>query len=425
MRRHIIILIFLLLIIRANSQDTILLNKISEYISEFENEAKIENSKTWDISFDIPIIIATENIVITNRNIENFNKYKNIYYGITNEIKPGAHTSISWKGIDWAFYTYPDKSFEIRKERLNLFFHEAFHRNQKFLKLNGEWTQCSHLNNSNARTLLKLEYNALLKCLTDINNSTSIIDALSFRAYRYYLYPKAYNEEQSIEICEGLANYTGLKLSGYTNDEVLNILKYRKSFNSQLFAYYTGALYGFILDKTDSTWRKEINNKDNFLYFTQKRLDLKLPEHLKMHIKKVRNNYGWDTISKTEKIISKKTKKQEKYYSKIFFKNPIIKIPRNLCTGGFIFNSSIIFPLAEGKVYNGFSTYGDWGELIAKDEIFFSDNILLPTPFEIKENLIIGNGWQIKLNNNWEIEQKSKRLYELVQKTDKENSKNK
>jgi len=415
MRLRLILILILFTTLKLKAQDTLLLNKLSEFIGEFEKEGNLEDSKTWGISFEIPIMIATSDFVITNRPVDSFIRYKNIFFGKTNEIKPGGHSRKNWKGIDWGFYTYPDKAFENKNERLSLFFHEAFHRNQPFIGLDGIWTQCSHLTNSDARSLLKLEYNALLKSLNDSEYKTDLIDALTFRAYRYYLYPNAYNEEQAIEILEGLAEYTGLKLSGYTKDEIFKILKQQMSYNPQLFAYFSGAIYGFVLDIADTTWRKNIKQNDNFLYFVQKRLELKLPMNLKLHIESVRNKYGWDTISITEIAINKQIKKQEKFYTEIFFKKPVIKIPMNLCKGGYRFKSSIIFPLANGKVYNGFSTSGDWGELSAKDEIFFSVNILLPTPFEKKEKLVIGKGWQIKLSDNWTIKQTSKDFYELVQ----------
>jgi hypothetical protein len=259
-----------------------------------------------------------------------------------------------------------------------------------------------------------LEYAALLKALIAKDCENYIIDALTFRFYRYTLYPNAYLEEQSIEIFEGLAKYTDMKLCGYSESEKLEILKTQQHFNPQTYSYFMGDIYGMVLDKSGKEWRRKITKNDNFLYFTQKMFELQLPNNPKKHIEKVRVNYGWDSISKQEKVINRQIKEQEKLYTKMFFENPVVKIPMNICKGGFGFKSSIIFPIANGKVYNGFTTQGEWGNLSAKDERFFSENILLPIPFILKDRIITGKGWQIVLNNNWTIKQTSENYFELV-----------
>ena len=178
MRLKLILTLILFTALKLKAQDTLLLNKLSEVIGEFEKEGRLENSKTWGISFEIPVLIATSDFIITNKPVDNFISYKNIFYGKTDEIKHGGHSAKDWKGIRWGFYTYPDKAFENKNERLSLFFHEAFHRNQPFIGLDGTWTKCSHLNNSDARTLLKLEYNALLISLNNNDFKSNLIDAL-------------------------------------------------------------------------------------------------------------------------------------------------------------------------------------------------------------------------------------------------------
>lgn len=414
-------LIFILILLasfesKSQPQDT-LLNKLSDYIDLFKSETTKENSKLWGISFDMPVIIATsdyKNYIITNKQIEGFKAYKSIFYGKTDEIKPGGQGRKTWRDKEWAFFTYPFESFNNNKDLLNLYYHEAFHRNQIFLNLKGNWTQCKHLNASEARTLLKLEYYALFKAFNEKDYKPYLIDALTFRAYRYYLYPNAYNEEQEIEILEGLANYTGLKLSGFSNKEISKKLQNSMTFNPQTFAYITGAFYSFILDKSGKDWRNKIKKHDNFLYFTQKIIGFKLPENLTLHIKNVRNKYNWKEISKEEKTISKEISNQEKIYNKTFLKNPVVKISTKECKG-YLFQSSIIYPFKNGKIYNGVTTQGDWGKLVAKDEIFIADEIYLPTPFKITYKQIKGKGWIIYLNDNWTISQTSKNYFELIQ----------
>ncbi len=415
MKIKLILILLVFASFKVKSQDSTL-NKIVRYLDEFKQEAKKDNSKLWGISFDVPIIVATSDYIVTNRKIEGFSAYKNIYYGKAEEIEFGGHGRKTWKGQDWAFYSYPFSGYETKKKRQDLFFHEAFHRNQPFIGLDGKWTQCKHLNSSEARSLLKLEYNALLKALKETNFEVYLTDALTFRAYRYYLYPNAYIEEQEIEMLEGLAEYTGLKLGGYFTDEIYDILQKRMSFNPQMFAYFSGAIYGFILDKSERNWQKEIKQNDNFLYFTQKTFDLKLPNNIKSHIEKIRNDYNWQQISSDERKSTHDIKEKEKKYTKLFLKKEVVKIELKQVKG-FVFKSSIIFPFESGKVYNGVSANGDWGKLVAKDEIYIGDALYLPTPFTIKNKQINGNGWILYLNNNWTISKTDKNYYQLVKQS--------
>lgn len=408
--------ILLLLIINFTSlSQNKLLDELSDYISFFEVEAKKENSELWNISFDMPVIIATDSFIVTNRKIESFTKYKNIFYGQTDEIRPGGHCHKSWRGKEWAFFTFPDVLFENKKELRKLFFHEGFHRNQTFLKLTGRWTQCKHLTKKEARSLLKLEYNALLLALQKNDFKEHLTDALTFRAYRYFLFPNAFNLETEIEIFEGLAHYTGLKLSGYSVKDINDKLKKASVGSAQTFAYHTGAIYGFILDKAKKDWKSEITKNDNFLYFTQRMFEIKLPENIDSHIKNVRNKYEWDKIKQEEKIIAKSNKKREKEYESVFFKKPVLTIQRKDCTG-YVYECTSIYPFKSGKICNKMTVSGDWGKLLSDRGIFIGDEIRLPAPFQIDNNKVVGVGWTLYLSENWEVKQVDKKTSHLIMK---------
>lgn len=395
--RIIVLLLFLFISHVSWSQDSIF-DKISQYFEEYKSEVLKDNGKLWDISFDIPIKIKITNqkIIVLNREVEGFKPYKNLFIGDIDDLDYGEKGEKKWKGQKWVCYDYPLP--DNKEERLAFLFHDNFHSLQPEINLAGHWTQCKHLNETEARSMLKREFAALLKALEKEKFKPYLIDALTFRAYRYFLYPNAYIEEQSIEIRERLAQYTGLKLLDCSQSKKTELIKKGLNYNPQTYSYYMGALYGFVLDKSDKDWRKEITKGDNFLYFVQKIFGLQLPDNLKTHMEETRDNYDWKSISKEEKIIDRQTKKLEKIYTNMFFKNSVIKIPSNILTGPMLFHTTIIFPLANGKVYNGFSTSGEWGNLTAKDEIFLGEDILLTTPFVVKDNTITGKGWQIILN---------------------------
>lgn len=408
-----ITVLVLLLASKAHCQET-LLDTLSVYVSEFTLAAQKENASLWGESFEVPVMIKTPAFFVTNKPVEGFVAYKNLFYGTIDDIKSGGNSWIRWRDVDWAFYTYSAARFKDKSERLELFFHEAFHRNQPSLHLSGVWTQCKHLNEYEARCLLRLECNALLHALDDSLATQSLLDALTFRAYRYALYPNAYLEEAQMEMLEGVAYYTGIKLSGRDFESIKSKLKTNMSFNQQFFAYSSGGLYCFVLDKLDSTWRKELKQNDNFLYFAQKQLGLQLPNTLKSATETIRQKYDWNSISASEKALAKKTKQQEKLYTEMFLNKTVLKLNREQCKR-FTIQSSIVFPLANGKVYNAFSTWGDWGVLTSKDEIFWDNDVILATPFEVQDKKILGKGWEIVLNDGWTVKKTSKQYFELVE----------
>ncbi len=349
-------LLFLIFLNTVKGQEK-LLDTLAYYIEDFQLDTHVENKKLWGVSFDLPLLIKTKDFVVCSEYVEGFTKYKNIYFGTPEDYTQGGNSCVYWRDKSWATFKYDPARFNDRKSRMNLFYHETFHCNQYILDLTGKWTLCKHLNEFDARCLMQLEYYALSKALkADKIDTVSIISALSFRAYRYALYPNAYREEGAIEMLEGIANYTGLKLSGKTYNEILSDIKSNLSnVNPQLFAYWTGASYCFILDKIDSTWRKQIHKNDNFLYFTQAMINIQLPASLKEYYTQNRELYNWDEIKSKEKKIMQETKQKDEHYTQQFFKNPAVHISLSTCQG-ITFNSTIIFPLNNGKVYNGVST---------------------------------------------------------------------
>jgi hypothetical protein len=98
--------------------------------------------------------------------------------------------------------------------------HELFHRMQGQLylpKMRGG--NNLHLDMLDGRYYLRLEWRALgsaLKANTDVNRRKAAFDALVFRGARYQIFPDAAEQEQALELNEGLAEYTGVRAGNST-----------------------------------------------------------------------------------------------------------------------------------------------------------------------------------------------------------------
>ena len=117
-----------------------------------------------------------------------------------------ANTSLHWSGKDWAMVMLPLPT--KKQDRINLLAHELFHKAQPslgFLLFN---TENNHLDQKDGRIYLRLELNALKKAVrssTIKEMNMHLTNALTFRKYRYSVYPKADTTENSLELNEGIA----------------------------------------------------------------------------------------------------------------------------------------------------------------------------------------------------------------------------
>lgn len=177
-----------------------------------------------------------------------------------------ANTRVEWSGTDWTQLLWP-VPLEPSLLRV-LLTHEMFHRIQPGLGLTRNEAGNRHLDTLEGRYLLQLEWRALARALmadeADVRRAR-ISDALAFRSERRRLFAGAAAEEAALEINEGIAEYTGVRL-GLSHDEerrafaVFDLARFlgAPSF-VRSFAYASGPAYGLLLDDTDPEWRGRLD----------------------------------------------------------------------------------------------------------------------------------------------------------------------
>ena len=122
-----------------------------------------------------------------------------------------------------------------------------------------------------------------------------------FRAYRRTIFPNAAAEERTMEMHEGLAEYTGVALSGspnlnlYVVDTDLKEVSQEQTF-VRSFAYASGPAYGVLLDETKTRWRKNLKKEDDLGNLLQNKLAIKLPQKLKQSAELRSKNYDGDKL---------------------------------------------------------------------------------------------------------------------------------
>ena len=167
-----------------------------------------------------------------------------------------ANTAVEWSGVQWTQMLWPLPG-EVR-QRKTLISHELFHRIQNQLKLpKVEGGENAQLDTVDGRYYMQLEWRALSRALqasTDEERRKAAADAVLFRAERYRLFPGADLQEEALELNEGLAEYTGVRVGNPTSEEqikaALNDLSSHRDDSTfvRSFAYATGPGYGLLLD---------------------------------------------------------------------------------------------------------------------------------------------------------------------------------
>jgi hypothetical protein len=165
-----------------------------------------------------------------------------------------ANTAVEWSGIHWTQMLWPLPEEERKRE--TLIAHELFHRIQDQLDIpKAKGREKAQLDTLDGRYYLQLEWRALEAALRAGTDENRTGDAVLFRAERYRLFPDAAEQEQSLELNEGLAEYKGVRVGNPTPEgqieAALSDISMQQDASTfvRSFAYATGPPYGLLLDR--------------------------------------------------------------------------------------------------------------------------------------------------------------------------------
>ncbi len=248
---------------QGQSVDTAL---AEQYFQEARSICDKDGGKLWGVSLYGPMLLvdpATRMIVANQGDQQSrLSKKGNVFVGHLPEEIGIANTATNWAGVKWTMIIWPLPSSQAARARLMA--HELYHRIQDDIGLPASNPSNNHLDTLEGRLWLQLEWRALKQGLkqTGAESRKAITDALIFRAHRHHLFPQSVQSELSLEMNEGLAEYTGVKLRGTPeSDSIEFIVKKIESSESlptfvRSFAYTSGPAYGFLLDSANRSWRK-------------------------------------------------------------------------------------------------------------------------------------------------------------------------
>ena len=398
----------------AGAETTELARVAEEAMSEAQAACRADGGALWGVSLCGPLLLvdpATRDVYANQPDKENqLRREGDIFRGkLPNEINI-ANTAADWAGVKWTMIMLPLP--EEKTRRIALVAHEMWHRIQNELGFPASGAANNHLETRDGRYWLQLEWRALAAALIsrDDKRRSSIADAALFRARRHQLFAGAAEQEREMELHEGLAEYTGVKLSGASDvaDYVVSAnLKRAPEAKTYVrsFAYATGPAYGVLLDDSGE-WRKTLGPKEDLAQLLFRRVGLKLPEQVAAAAEEGARHYGGAELAKAEELREQNTRELIASYRARLIDGPVLTIP--LRQMNMQFNPGNLVALETvGTVYPDIRIVDVWGILTVTHggALMSADfaRIAVPAPQTTGGSVIEGDGWKLELKAGWRI----------------------
>ncbi|HEY6618007.1 MAG TPA: hypothetical protein VIY68_00530 [Steroidobacteraceae bacterium] len=320
-----------------------------------------------------------------------------------------SNAPVEWQGKRWTMLMWPTLPSNTIDRRV-IFAHELFHRIQPGLGLMAPDSPNLQLDTPEGRLWLQLEWRALAAALVEQGPAQiqAIRDALAFRSHRHELFAGSAQTEASLEIAEGVPEYTGTiagepdrdsarwRVIGKLTDPDQSITFVRS------FAYTSGPPYGLLLDSRHPGWRTKLSVRSDLSTL----LAATLPPSAAVSAEVRAPVYGAAAIRSAEMERARKAEAVKARYRARLVEGPTLLLP-----GGkkfaFSFNPSALVSLGDANtVYPTFHATAEWGTLDV------TDGVLVPTDFsqatvaapkDTQGPHLEGPGWTLELKAGWSV----------------------
>ncbi len=424
-----IILLFLFAQNLTAQKTQTLPSEIPVFFSEIK-EATAQNIGLWNKNLYGSILLVdpkTRQLFANEPDTAGILKHDgSIYTGILPNKINIANTSINWGGKRWAMIMLPLP--QNKQDRINLLAHELFHSAQPSLGFTLNNPENNHLDQKDGRIYLRLELEALQKAIQSTSEKElqqHIANALIFRKYRYTLYNGSNTTENELELNEGIAEFTGIIVSGRNKAQTkaFFIKEINNFFTNptfvRSFAYQTIPVYGYLLYNKDQNWNKKITAKTDLANYFAKAFNLNLPANFKKAVERISNQYNGRKIIQEETEREEKNKKLIAEYKLKFIEQPHFEI--RFVKMSVSFDPRNIMPIEDkGTIYPNIRVTDVWGILTVENGALMSQNwdkISITNPVKTEDKKIIGDGWTLELTDAYTIEKDSTSgNYKLIKK---------
>jgi len=374
----------------------------------------------WGAHLHTPFMFlypATRDIVVNQPDSTGIlTRAGNVYVGVLPENFAAIYSFPTIGDRRWAMLPWPLVPLDDihKNRRLESMAHMSLHVHQPALFGSSGGIDNSHMNEKDARITVQLEINALIHAFRSTGDErlAAINDALSIRAERRRLFPRAERSENLFEFHEGMANYTATRLVGFDRYHILASvehgaagLRYQSSLGG-IFGYISGELYGYLLDETGIIWREGLRYGVDLGQLLKGAMEI---AYLRPFDEIDLTAYGYEDILafETQRVLEHEQMLQD--LRTAFSSQPNLRIPFGLEGPYMQLNPAQIFNVGELRVYGATVVIsGTFGRLEVYEGFFARrypahDGHVIATGMERDGNRVSGDGWVLELNDGFNI----------------------
>ena len=400
-----------------NTETYFTAEKASQYFKSIEEICNRDNGKLWGKNLYGPIMYVdrTSRRIISNRpDDEGLLKVKDgIYTGIYPKELIVRNAPVKFGGTVFSMAPLPLEEDEYRLKTRAI--RSLVHRFQNDQGILPSSTNTNNMDEKEARLWIKLEWRALKKAINNDGEERqlAIRDALIFRGSNRELYPKFANDETRFETYEGLATFTYTLLCTNSTEEFKTRLfenldrVYSMQSYARSYGFIHGALYASLLYDKGFDFKTIQTNDFDLGQAVKELYNIELPAVCRDVAGSLALNYDIDIINKEEeKRLADMRESMHKLIS-TFTEKPVVFL--ELESPYFDFEPEDIHSLDTlGILYNSMRVSDNWGKLtVDKGGCLVSNNFkylrITAKGYKADKNRISGEGWQLTLNNDWEL----------------------
>jgi hypothetical protein len=388
------------------------------YFAEVDSVSRADGGRLWGVRMAGPMLFVARASRTVVANVPDsagiLTEREGVWVGTLPENVGIANTAVEWAGRRWTMVMWPVPSQGYARRRLLL--HESFHRIQPLIGLAMGNPSNAHMASRDGRIYTRLEWRALAEALIRTGDARirAIEDALSFRARRYALFSTAAAAEHALERNEGLAEYTGFRLSGLPEAaravaEADALMDREGAANfARSFAYASGPAYGSLLDAADPEWRTRLKGGDGLEELLRAAYGLPRPDG--KDVDERASRYDGARVIAEETRTAERAAAEQARLRAMFLEGPTLTLPVGE-SFGYSFNPNGAVPLeGQGTVYRTAEVRDDWGKLTVESGgvlLKLADGLItgvvVPVPPGSETAPTSGEGWRLDLADGWAV----------------------
>jgi hypothetical protein len=391
--------------------------KAKAAFSRIEEICNEDGGKLWGTNLMGPVMFVDRTTRKTTSNFQDNEGLLKLKDGVYTGTYPRENiiitTPVTYGGTLYGLTPLPVEEDEYRI--ITRAIHSLYHRYQYISGIRPEYFNAVNLDGKEARILLKLEWKALKKAIESEGEeqSLAIRDALIFRGSSRELFPRYADLQNRFECYEGLATFTYILLASESPadyrtslfeylDRIYSFQSYSRSYGS-----IHGALYATLLYYKGFDFSTIRSDTLDLARIVRGLYEIDLPPvcrdvagsiALSYNIEEINNEEDKRLLDIKERLISQ---------AGVFTQKPVVFL--ELESPSFDFEPEDVQYLDTlGTLYHTIRVSDNWGKLaVDKTGCLISNNYKLlritARGLKIEKNHLSGEGWQILLNDGWEI----------------------